>query len=136
MGASFYRNSDICILVFDLTNEDSFKNVESWRNDFLKVLEPPDGDKFPFVLLGNKCDRESDINVTKEQIDAYCKEHNDMPYFSTSAKDGINLEKAFDKAADFAFERYMKNEQDFKIPETSNLKIDKKEEPKKKTCCK
>ena len=135
MGASFYRNSDLCVLVFDLTNEDSFKNVETWRNDFLKILEPPDGDKFPFVLLGNKCDQESDIHVTKEQIDTYCKEHNNMPYFSTSAKDGINLEEAFDKVADLAFERYMKNEQDFSVPETKNLKIDKKEEPKKKTCC-
>ena len=81
MGASFYRNSDLCVLVFDLTNEDSFKDVETWRNDFLKILEPPDGDKFPFVLLGNKCDQDGNINVTKEQIDAYCKEHNDMPYF-------------------------------------------------------
>ena len=130
MGASFYRNSDLCVLVFD-----SFKDVETWRNDFLKILEPPDGDKFPFVLLGNKCDQDGNINVTKEQIDAYCKEHNDMPYFSTSAKDAINLDKAFDKVADLAFQRYIKNEQDFTLPETQNLKIDKREEPKKKKCC-
>ncbi len=135
MGASFYRNSDLCVLVFDLTNEDSFKDVETWRNDFLKILEPPDGDKFPFVLLGNKCDQDGNINVTKEQIDAYCKEHNDMPYFSTSAKDAINLDKAFDKVADLAFQRYIKNEQDFTLPETQSLKIDKREEPKKKKCC-
>lgn len=34
MGQSFYRNSETCVLVFDLTVPESFKNVEVWRNDF------------------------------------------------------------------------------------------------------
>ena len=135
MGASFYRNAESCVLVFDLTIEESFKNVETWRNEFLKILNPPDADKYPFILIGNKSDRESDINITKEQIDAYCKEHNNMPYFETSAKEGTNLEEAFNKVADAAFERYIKNEQDFVLPETKFLKFEKKEEPKKKKCC-
>ena len=46
MGQSFYRNSEACVLVFDLTNKDSFKNVEVWRNDFLSSLNPPDADKY------------------------------------------------------------------------------------------
>ena len=135
MGISFYRNTDLCVLVFDLTSEDSFKGVEAWRNDFLQILNPPDGDEFPFILIGNKSDREGDINVTKEQIDAYCKEHNNMPYFSVSAKEGKNLEEAFNKAADVAFTRYMKNEPDIILPDSKNLKNEKKEEPKKKKCC-
>ena len=79
MGASFYRNAESCVLVFDLTIEESFKNVETWRNEFLKILNPPDADKYPFILIGNKSDRESDINITKEQIDSYCKERNICP---------------------------------------------------------
>ena len=34
MGASFYRNSDCCVLVFDLTNRKSFESIESLRNEF------------------------------------------------------------------------------------------------------
>ena len=51
MGASFYRNAESCVLVFDLTIEESFKNVETWRNEFLFILNPPDADKYPFILI-------------------------------------------------------------------------------------
>ena len=74
MGASFYRNSEACVLVFDLTVEDSFKNIDQWRIEFLRMLNPPDEDEFPFILLGNKSDRENDITITKEQIEAYRSE--------------------------------------------------------------
>ena len=114
MGSSFYRNSEACILVFDLTQSESFKNVEVWRNEFLNVLNPPDGSTYPFILIGNKCDLKDDIKVTNEEIEAYCKEHNNMPYFAASAKEDINLEEAFNKVADMAFIRNTKNE-DLKI---------------------
>ena len=133
MGSSFYRNSEACILVFDLTTQESFKNVETWRNEFLNTLNPPDASTYPFILLGNKSDMKNDIKVNNEEIEAYCKEHNNMPYFATSAKDDINLEEAFTKVADMAFIRNTQNEQTF-IPDTKFLKISK-QEPKKKKCC-
>ena len=135
MGVNFYRNSEACVLVFDLTSEESFNNIESWRIHFLNLLNPPDGDKYPFILLGNKNDRERDIKINKDKIDNYCKEHNNMPYFSTSAKDGLNLDEAFNKVSDMAFERFTKNELNIVLPDTKYLKY-KKEQPKKKKCCK
>ena len=134
MGASFYRNSEACVLVFDLTIEDSFKNIDTWRSEFLQMLNPPDGDKFPFILIGNKSDREKDITITKEQIDDYCKGHHNMVYFATSAMDGTNLEEAFNKVAEVALERNQRNNMDIVLPEAKYLKIDKKEEIKKKCC--
>jgi Ras-related protein Rab-7A len=134
MGSSFYRNSEACILVFDLTSLDSFKNVESWRNEFLKSLNPPDSATYPFILLGNKSDMSSDIKVSNEAIDNYCKEHNNMPYFATSAKEDINLEEAFNKVADMAFIRNTKNEESFVPTDTKFLKVTQNE-PKEKKCC-
>ena len=107
----------------------------SWRIHFLNLLNPPDGDKYPFILLGNKNDRERDIKINKDKIDNYCKEHNNMPYFSTSAKDGLNLDEAFNKVSDMAFERFTKNELNIVLPDIKYLKY-KKEQPKKKKCCK
>ena len=133
MGSSFYRNSEACILVFDLTQQESFKNVEVWRNEFLNVLNPPDASTYPFILIGNKCDLTDDIKVTKEEIESYCKEHNDMPYFAASAKEDINLEEAFNKVADMAYIRNTKSEESF-VPDAKFLKVTK-EEPKKKKCC-
>ena len=133
MGQSFYRNSEACILVFDLTVHDSFKNVENWRNDFLSSLNPPDASTYPFILVGNKNDMKENIQINNDEIEAYCREHNNMPYFSTSAKDDINLEETFAKVADMAYDRTAKNEDNF-VPETKFLKVNK-EEPKKKKCC-
>ena len=84
-------NSESCVLVFGLTTVDSFKNIETWRKEFLSSLNPPDPDTYPFVLDGNKNDLKNNIKVTDEKIQAYCKEHNNMPYFSASAKEDVNL---------------------------------------------
>ena len=134
MGVSFYRNSEACVLVFDLTTEDSFNNIDIWRTEFLKMLNPPEGDKFPFILIGNKSDKKNEIKINQEQIDNYCKEHNNMIYFATSAMDGTNLDEAFNKVAEIALERYNKNNADIVLPETKYLKFEK-EEVKKKKCC-
>ena len=134
MGSNFYRNSEACILVFDLTTVETFQNVETWRNEFLNTLNPPDADTYPFILLGNKSDMSNDIKVKNEDIENYCKEHNNMPYFATSAKDDINLEEAFNKVADMAYIRNTKNDENFVPVDAKFLKISKNE-PKKKKCC-
>lgn len=41
----------------------SFENLEHWREDFLHNASPPDPDNFPFLVLGNKSDLESDRKV-------------------------------------------------------------------------
>ena len=67
MGASFYRNSECCALVCDLTDPKSFEAIESWRTEFLNQLNPKDPDTFPFVLLGNKCDKAMQKEKFKHQ---------------------------------------------------------------------
>ena len=108
IGTGFYRNCEACVLVFDLTNADSFKNVEEWRKIFLKNLNPPEEDKFPFVLFANKNDMTSDIKVTEEDIKMYCLGHNNMPYFFVSAKDGEGVEEGFNKVCDVAYKKSWK----------------------------
>ena len=134
VGQSFYRNSELCILVFDITNAESFKNIESWRKEFLEQLNPPNPNEFPMILIGNKCDMQNEMKVDNEEIQNYCKEHNDMPYFMCSAKDNINLEQAFNKVVDLSLEK-QKNEGDY-VPNVPNLKIKQQEPKKKKGCCK
>ena len=41
----------------------SFDNLDSWREEFLGQASPSDPENFPFVVLGNKVDRESDRRV-------------------------------------------------------------------------
>ena len=47
------------MLVFDVTMPNTFKNLDSWRDEFLIQASPRDPENFPFVVLGNKIDLES-----------------------------------------------------------------------------
>ena len=132
VSPGFYRNTESCVLVFDLTNKDSFDNIEFWKKNFLNSLNPPEGDKYPFVLIGNKNDLNDSIKVKDQEIQKYCSEHNNMPYFSCSAKDCQNIEEAFSKVVDLAYERVTKDT-DIILPEIQNIKIEK--EPQGKKCC-
>ena len=133
LSANFYRNSETCALVFDLTNSSSFANVESWRKTFLESLNPPEGDKYPFILLGNKNDLKDVIQVQDDAIQQYCSQHNNMPYFSVSAKTGENIEESFSKVGDLALERNVKNDE-IALPQIQLIKGNEKK--KKKKCCK
>lgn len=70
-----------------------------WRQEFIHYADVRDPDSFPFVLLGNKVDMESREVQTAEAM-AWCAQHCEMAYFETSAKDNINVEKAFVAAAE------------------------------------
>ena len=59
LGVAFYRGADCCVLVFDVTNANSFKTLDSWRDEFLIQASPRDPENFPFVVLGNKVDLEN-----------------------------------------------------------------------------
>ena len=95
LGFAFYRGADCCALTFDLTNPASFDALNKWKEGFIDNAQPDEPKTFPFVLLGNKVDRESDRKVSSQKAQAWCKENNDMPYFETSAKEGVSVNEAF-----------------------------------------
>ena len=108
---SLYRNSKCCALVFDLTDPKSFESIESWRTEFLNQLNPEDPDTFPFVLLGNKCDKVAERKVQALEIKQYCETKSNIPYFETSAKDNTNVKAAFEEVAKLAFKRRSKEDE-------------------------
>lgn len=59
VGASFYRGADSCVLVFDVTEPNTFKNLDSLRDEFLIHANLTNPENFPFVVLGNKVDLEN-----------------------------------------------------------------------------
>ena len=50
---------------------------------------------FPFILIGNKIDRESERKVTADMAKRWCKSNGDIPYIETSAKENVSVDEAF-----------------------------------------
>jgi Ras-related protein Rab-7A len=51
------------VLVYDITNSKSFEALETWKEEFINQANPADPENFPFVILGNKSDREPERKV-------------------------------------------------------------------------
>jgi Ras-related protein Rab-7A len=98
LGVAFYRGADCCVLTYDVTAAQTFKSLDSWRDEFLIQASPRDPDNFPFVVLGNKVDLEN-RTVSSKRAQQWCHSKNDIPYFETSAKEAINVEQAFQTIA-------------------------------------
>ncbi|XP_022902829.1 ras-related protein rab7 [Onthophagus taurus] len=111
LGVAFYRGADCCVLVFDVTAPNTFKSLDSWRDEFLIQASPREPENFPFVLLGNKVDLvEGDRSraISSKKAQQWCQSKNNnggvggaggIPYFETSAKEALNVEQAFKSIA-------------------------------------
>mmetsp|Transcript_27748 Transcript_27748/g.56153 ORF Transcript_27748/g.56153 Transcript_27748/m.56153 type:complete len:181 (+) Transcript_27748:110-652(+) len=96
---SFYAHADCGVLVFDVTDPRSFESLQGWRDKLLQNLgsSQSDPDNFPFVVLGNKADLEGERKVSTAEVSTWCQLQNDVLYYETSAKEGINVEQAFEE---------------------------------------
>ena len=91
---AYYKNSVCAILVYDISNRESFEHISNWIEDCL--AQSP---KTVFmVLVGNKSDLEDYRQVTFKEGEEMAKNNNIM-FFETSAKTGENVEKIFEDSA-------------------------------------
>ncbi|MDH5404149.1 MAG: GTP-binding protein [Candidatus Heimdallarchaeota archaeon] len=86
----FYRGTRGAIITFDLTNYESYSNVEMWINELRKNVKNPE-----LVLVGNKNDLESDREISKNEGDLLAQNLNCKLYVETSALTGDNVEEVF-----------------------------------------
>ena len=92
--SSYYRGAHGIIIVYDVTDHESFTNVKTW----LSEIERYASDTVNKLLVGNKCDLTNkkvvDYEVAKDFADKV-----DMPFLETSAKAATNVETAFMRMA-------------------------------------
>lgn len=122
LGVAFYRGADACVLVFDITKPKTFENLSNWRDEFLIQAGPRDPANFPFVVLGNMCDKAGERRVSEQAARAWCAEGRNppIPYFETSAKEGINVDQAFQHVCELALAQERTQEDTF-IPQTIHI---------------
>lgn len=87
---AYYRGAMGIILVYDITDEKSFENIQNW----MKSIKENASAGVSRMLLGNKCDIEAKRKVPKETGEKLAKDHG-IRFFETSAKSSINVEESF-----------------------------------------
>ena len=87
--SAYYRGADGIIMVYDVTNQESFNHVADWLTEVNRYAS----EGTCKLLVGNKSDR-SDRAVSAEEAREYAEKLN-IPFLETSAKNADNVEKAF-----------------------------------------
>lgn len=119
MTRGYYKDAHCCIIMFDLTNANSFKNTLKWKKDVDSKCTLSNGSPMPCMLLANKCDlphRQVDIN----DIETFYKEHNFIGWTETSTKEGLMVNGSMK----FIIDVLMRQEgqlQNFPAPENESV---------------
>ena len=133
----YYRDAKGVLLVYDITNLNSFSRVKKWREE-LKTFN----NNAIIVIAGNKCDFLNDKNnINKEFVDIdiakkYANDNN-IELFFTSAKNGDNIIEVFENLMEKVFNKFVKNyvPNNNKDSNERNIVIKNEEENEENTDC-
>lgn len=127
--SSYYRGAHGIIVVYDVTDQESFENVRNW----LQEIERYANENVNKLLVGNKCDLTSkkvvDYTTAKELADQL-----GIPFLETSAKNSTNVEQAFMTMAAEIKNRMQSVPATPGVGQTS-LNINKPQPAKSSGCC-
>ena len=144
--SSYFKGSDGCFIVYDITNETSFNNIEKWYEQ----IHNETNKDISIIIVGNKCDLENERKVSTEEAKEKAKNLK-CAFFETSALKNINIEKIFEELVNNIYDKTAinKNEDDIQIEfvkegkginlesNTDNNKEENNDNNKKETkgCC-
>ena len=91
---SYLKNADCIIIVFDITNKDSFNSLNKWLTDSKNNAS----EGTIYIICGNKSDLKEKRTVNENEIDEYIKK-NELIYVECSAKNGEGIKDLFNTVA-------------------------------------
>ena len=147
MTRIYYKNSSCALIVYDITEKESFNHIDSWITECKKIAP----ETALLVLIGNKNDLNENREVSYNE-GLKLAEKNNMLFFETSAKNVENIEKIFKESVEYIFKnikegkydlsddacgiKICKNEKNINIDELDyESSVPKKKVTTKKKCC-
>ena len=99
---NWYRKADGVIVMYDLTDLNSFEHVTTWKHNVEKNCEK---DNIPYILVGNKVDKKC-AHIDGSQV---VKDFDMKDYFKTSAVTGEGVDAAINSIISLAAETLSNN---------------------------
>lgn len=95
---TYYRGCDGVFLVVDMTNVQTLRELpRKWMSEVTRYcgIKDKDDPHAPvMIVLANKCDKTKELQIKDAHLKGLLVSH-----FKTSAKEGINVQKAFEEMA-------------------------------------
>ena len=129
LNKNLFQKVQGIILMYDLTNRDSFEHVQSWLNLIKKNVSNK-----TVMLVANKLDLAEEKRIVTEEEGEDIGEKNDMLFFEGSGASGENVDKIFTKMAEEVYTKLIDERSEKGEYENKNLKLDKNKSEKKKCC--
>ena len=135
ISKNYFNMADGIIIIYDISNEESFKAIKEWIESIKEVIEIRE---IGIIIVGNKSDipdEERQVNnLMKEELE---KELN-INVLEVSTKNNINIEKCFEKLVDKIYEIQYGIKANETLRKTNSIKLDKNHNKKRKKhiCCK
>lgn len=91
MRDQYMRTGQGFVMLYAITSRSSYEEIATFHDQILRVK---DLDKVPMIVCGNKCDMETERQVTTQEGISLSQKYN-VPFLETSAKCRINIDDAF-----------------------------------------
>ena len=124
---NYYKGANGIIIIYDVTNPQTYENVKIWISQIREEANP----NVVIYLAGNKIDAPEEERIVKTEDGQKIADEFNLPFFETSAKDGINVNEAFESLVEKIDEVYSKLEPPKKEVKKNKLYTGKS----KKKCC-
>ena len=133
--ASYYRGAHGIFVVYDISDTESFKNINNW----LIEIEKNANKNVYKILVGNKCDLEDKRTVSYQQGKELAETYG-MQFIETSAKSNTNVDEGFHLLGREVMKMSLNDkEKNFGNKDKNKMKLDKKTEDivfqQKQGCC-
>ena len=128
---NYLKGADGALLVFDITQKDSFDLIQSW----IDTINENNYENIGKIIFGNKSDLSEERTVSKEEAEELAKNLG-LEYYEGSAKTGENIEEVMNEITRKTYE-YFKESKDKRRKESTKIKNNNpNKEEKKRKCCK
>ena len=101
----YYRDAQVAIITYDITNESSFSSIDFWIQELKYKVE---NDNMILCLVGNKCDVNSNERKIQTSKGKNFAQENNMIFYETSAKTGEGVKDLFVTIANKVYEMQKK----------------------------
>ena len=92
IAKNLYKGADGILLMYDMSNFNSFKHIKEWINS---IKDSVDITKIALIIVGNKCDLPKESIAVDPESKAKFEENQKLKIIEASAKDNVNVNDSF-----------------------------------------